>query len=91
VTVVIGGIVDHHVDAAQRFLDLRHHGLNRTQVGQVTGKESRAQTRRNRFTGFLGDVAKGYLRALGTKASTKPSPMPLAPPLMKTRLPARLG
>jgi hypothetical protein len=70
VTIVIGGIVDDDVDAAQLRLDLRHHRLNGFDVTQIAAVEMgleggiRAKALCHRRASFLSDIAESDMRAL---------------------------
>ena len=70
VAIVVAGIVDQHVHAAQRFLHVGEHPRDRVEVGQVQPAEQRHMRRacaqpldqRQRFG--LGNVDEGDLRTL---------------------------
>ena len=73
VAIIIGGIVDQDVDAAQLRFDLRHHRLHGVDVAQVDRVENRregriAEARYQRFALGHRNVAKGDMRTLRDKA-----------------------
>jgi hypothetical protein len=76
--------------------DLREHLRQRIEIGQVAMEVLRwilgaAQAFGQLARGVGDDIDEEYLRALLDEGSTIAAPMPVPPPVISTRLSARLG
>src|SRR5690606_29526103 len=73
VAVVVGGVVDQHVDPAKRGDRRLGRDLERREVAQVAGDEARgAEPGGQRFAGRFVDVEEGDFRALADEGLDQP-------------------